>query len=354
MNSKMMLLGGLAAAALMTAPVMAADSWYPLKVNATKVSGEKGEFDYTPLTEKASKNWSICVSVPHMKDPFFVAMNYGIIEEAKLLGVDVQTLDAGGYDKLANQVTQVENCVAGGANAVVLVAISEDGMGNLMAELNEKNIPVIAAINPVNAETAARVLTNPHDEALRLGQFLAAEHPAGSDPVKVGWLPGPKGAGFVTAFETGFKAGIEGSAVEITETKNGDVGKEVQAALVEDMLQAHPDLNYLAGTAVMVEAALPLLKSKDMLGKVKPVSIYTTPGVYEALKAGEIEAAGWAPVVLTSRIVLDTAVRVLENKLEYTDVDAMGKVFTPATAGELDPLSVLSPAGYAPVFSLDQ
>jgi protein TorT len=104
----------------------------------------------------------------------------------------------------------------------------------------------------------------------------------------------------------------------------------------------------------MVEGALPLLKSQDLQDKVKLVSVYTTPGVYEALKAGQIEAAGSAPVVLTSRVVLDQAVRVLEGKLEYTDIGTLGMVYTPETAGELDPLSVLPPAGFAPVFSLDQ
>lgn len=350
------LMGGAAALAILASGALAEGTWYPLDANATSTSGETGLVQITPLsaTEKASKNWNICVSVPHMKDPFFLAMNYGVTEEAKLLGVDVQTLDAGGYDHLADQISQVENCVAGGADAVVLVAISQDGMGNLMAELKEKNIPVIAAINPVNGDTAARVLTSPYDEALRAGQYLAAKHPAGSDPVQVGWLPGPAGAGFVTAFDEGFKKGIEGSAVTIAETKNGDVGKEVQAALVEDMLQTHPDLNYVVGTAVMVEGALPLLKSQDLQDKIKLVSVYTTPGVYEALKAGQIEAAGYAPVVLTSRVVLDQAVRVLEGKLEYTDVGTLGQVFTPADVAGLDPLTVLPPAGFAPIFSLDQ
>lgn len=351
------LMGGVAALACLAAGAGAQDAaWYPLEANVTKVTGEKGLMAYTPLsaTGKASKNWNICVSVPHMKDPFFLAMNYGMTEEAKLLGVDVQTLDAGGYDRLADQISQVENCVAGGADAVVLVAISQDGMGNLMAELKEKNIPVIAGINPVNGETAARVLTSPYDEGKRAGEYLAAKHPAGSDAVQVGWLPGPAGAGFVVAFDEGFKAGIGGSAVTIAQTKNGDVGKEVQAALVEDMLQTQPDLNYVVGTAVMVEGALPLLKSQDLQDKVKLVSVYTTPGVYAALKAGQIEAAGAAPVVLTSRVILDQAVRVLEGKLEYTDVGTLGEVYTPETAARLDPLTVLAPAGFAPIFSLDQ
>ncbi|MDR5652425.1 TMAO reductase system periplasmic protein TorT [Ruixingdingia sedimenti] len=352
------LMGGIAAVSVLATGALAEDAWYPLEVEAIKAGAtERAPAAYSPLsaTEKASKNWQICVSLPHMKDPFFLAMNYGMVEEAKLLGVDVQTLDAGGYDKLANQISQIENCVAGGADAVVMVAVSQDGMDNLLGELKQKGIPVIDAINGVSSrDTAARVLTSPYDEGLRAGQYLAAKHPAGSETANVGWLPGPAGAGFVTAFDSGFQKGIEGSAIKVVETKHGDVGKEIQAALVEDMLQTHDDIDYVVGTAVMVEGALPLLRAKGVQDKVKLVSVYTTPGVHASLKAGQIEAAGAAPVVLTSRVILDTAVRVLENKVEFTDVGTLGKVYTVDTIGELDPLAVMAPARYAPVFSLDQ
>lgn len=350
------LLLGTAVAATAGGAALAQDSWYPLDFNGTTVSGETGLFPYVPLsaTGTASQNWSICVSLPHLKDPFFVAMNYGMTEEARLLGVDVQTLDAGGYDQLANQITQIENCAAGGADAVVIVGIAQDGMENVLAELAAQGIPVIDAINGINSDVpVARVLTSPYDEGLRAGQYLAAAHPAGSEQVDIGWLPGPAGAGFVTAFDAGFAAGIAGSAVNIVETKNGDVGKEIQARLVEDLLQTHGNLDYVVGTAVMVEGALPLLRSMGVQDEVKLVSVYTTPGVHEALSAGMIDAAGAAPVVLTSRVVLDMAVRALEGKLEYTDVGTLGAVYTPGTVGSFDPLSVMAPNDFSPVFSLD-
>lgn len=343
-----------AAALLATGAVAQTAPWYPLPFDGRTVDGQEGRFDYTPLsaTEKATKAWNICVAMPHMKDPFFLAMNYGMTEEARLLGVQVQSFDAGGYTQLANQISQVENCVAGGADAVVLVAIANEGMENLLAELKAKNVPVIDAINGLaSGETAARVLTSPRDEGYRTAVYLAEKHPAGSDPVDIAWLPGPAGAGFVEAFNAGFHEGLKDSAVNVVETKYGDVGKEVQARLVEDVLQTHPDLDYVVGSAVMVEGALPLLRARGIQDRVKLVSVYTTPGVYEMTKAGQVEAAGAAPVVLTSRVILDQAVRVLEDKLEYTDVGTLGEVYTKDTIAKLDPLSVLAPAGFRPNFA---
>lgn len=331
------------------ATAQAAD-WWPVKVQVG--AGDKIAIaDYVPL-DKASKPWNVCVSLPHLKDPLFVSANYGMIEEAKRLGVKVQTLDAGGYTGLNTQISQIENCVAGGADVVVMVAVARDGMNNLLNKLKAKNIPVVDAINGVSyTDTAARVLTNPRDEGLRAGQYLAKKHPAGSKPVKVGWLPGPAGAGFVEAFNSGFHEGIKGSAVVIAETKYGDVGKEVQARLVEDMLQTHKDLDYIAGTAVMAEAAVPLLKARKLHDKVKLVSVYMTPGVYQHLKAKNVEAAGAAPVPLLGRVMLDAAVRAAERKVEHADVNVLGRVWTQDDINQMDVSTVMAPSSFRPIFN---
>ncbi len=349
------LLTGVAALVLMTGTAQSQDAWYPLTVNATNRDGVTSQVEYTPLSasETASQRWKLCVSMPHMKDAFFVAANYGMVEEATALGVDVQTMDAGGYTQIANQINQIENCVAGGADAVLMVAIAADGMNNLLGELEQKGIPVIDIVNGVNSDkVAARVLTSPYDEGLRAGQYLAGIHPAGSDPVNVAWLPGPAGAGFVLAFEAGFQKGIENSAVTVVETKHGDVGKEVQARLVEDLLQTHDNLDYIVGTAVMAEASVPLLMARGVDDQIKLVSVYMLPGVYEHLKAGNIEAAGVAPITLTGRIMIDQAVRVLEGKQDYFTIGTLGQIYTKETVGEMKRDDVMAPASYRPVFNM--
>lgn len=358
MTLSMALRAGLLAPMIAVAgPALAEADWYPLAVDATDRDGNTERVDYVPLSasETASRPWQLCVSVPHMKDAFFVAANYGMVEEAKLLGVNVQTMDAGGYTRLANQISQIENCVAGGADAVLMVAIAAEGVNNLLATLEQRGIPVIDIVNGVDSDkVAARVLTSPYAEGLRAGQYLAEKHPAGGEPAKIAWLPGPAGAGFVTAFDTGFKKGIEGSAVEIVETKHGDVGKEVQARLVEDILQTHDDVDYIVGTAVMAEAAVPLLKARGIADTVKLVSVYMLPGVYEYLKTGDVEAAGVAPITLTGRIMLDQAVRVLEGKQEHFNIGTLGAVYTKESVDEMNRDEVMAPRGYRPVFNLSQ
>jgi len=341
----------LAVATLLIAPGMAfAADWFPLPVNSTTTDDKVTQVDYVALP-KATQPWDICVSFPHLKDSFWLAANYGVVEEAKRLGVRASVLDAGGFTQLNNQISQIENCVAGGAKAVIIGAISQDGLGNLLGELKKKNIPVVDAYNGIaSKDVGARSLTLPRDEGWRAGRYLAEKHPKGSAPVRVAWFPGPAGAGWVELFNNGFLDAIKDSAVRVAETKYGDTGKEVQTRLIEDILQTHKDIDYIAGTAVTAEAAVPVLRGRGLTSKVNVVSVYLTPGVYQGLKNKSIEASNMAPVVLVGRIAVDQAVRLIEGKDVLRDVGPIGRMYTKDDIDTLETDTVLAPSNFRPVF----
>src|ERR1700761_1537259 len=135
MTNSAVVSAALAAVALLAFPGSDARSqekkWYPFPVEEHVLPSDKGspirEVMYTPL-EKADKKWNICVSFPHMKDAYWLAVNYGVSEEAKDLGVTMHLVEAGGYTNLSKQISQIEDCVAGGAQAVVIGSISLDGL----------------------------------------------------------------------------------------------------------------------------------------------------------------------------------------------------------------------------------
>ena len=110
----------------------AEDKWWPAKVYDFD-SGAKKVVEYTPL-EKASKPWNICVLFPHMKDTFWVAVDYGVVEEAKRMGVNMTLYQAGGYENLPKQLSQFDDCMAGNFDAIVVGPISEAGMAKKFAE----------------------------------------------------------------------------------------------------------------------------------------------------------------------------------------------------------------------------
>lgn len=349
------LAAALSAACTLAAGNAGAADWYPLKVDIWDppfaFSKPRQQAEYTPLA-KASAPHKICVSFPHLKDAYWLGVDYGIIDEAKRLGVKVQLLEAGGYTELSKQISQIEDCTSGGAAAIIIGAISYDGLNNVVAELKKKKIPVVDVINGMSSpELGAKSLVSFADMGSKAGVFLAKQHPAGSKSVKVAWLPGPAGAGWVESGHKGFMEAVKGSAVEIVDVKYGDTGKEVQAKLVEDVLQAHPDLDYIAGTAVTAEAAVPILRARGLADKVKLVAYYYTPGVDQYIRRGAVLAAPTDSPVIQGRVALDQAVRLAEGKIELRHVGPIIEVVTKDNVSKIDMSTTLAPASFKPTFT---
>ncbi|MDQ2095553.1 TMAO reductase system periplasmic protein TorT [Rhodalgimonas zhirmunskyi] len=346
----------LALCAALPATAFAEEAWFPYEAEevtpAFSADGAVKPVTYEALAS-AEKAWNICVSFPHMKDAYWLGVDYGVVDEAKRLGVNLNLVEAGGYTELAKQISQIEDCVSGGADAVIVGAISYDGLNNVIGEVAAKGIPVIDVINGVSSEDiSAKSLVSFKVMGYETGAYLAAKHPAGTEPVQVGWFPGPAGAGWVEAAHAGFMEAVKGSAVEVLEPRFGDTGKETQLKLVEDVLQANPDVRYLAGTAVTAEAAQGLIRERGLQGKVDLLAFYMTPGVYTGIQRGFILAAPADSMVVQGRIAMDQAVRILEGKDYIKHVGPKIFVVDPENIGEVERTNILPPDGFSPVFSV--
>ena len=331
--------------------------WYPFSVEEHNppfdMASPVKEVMYSPL-EKAEKKWNICVSFPHMKDAYWLAVDYGVSEEAKDLGVTIHLVEAGGYTNLSKQISQIEDCASNGAQAVDIGAISFDGLNETVKRLKEKNIPVIDVINGMSSkDLSAKSLVSFETMGYKAGEYIAKLHPKGSGTVKVAWFPGPPGAGWVEAGNTGFLDAVKAGDIDVVATKYGDTGKEVQLKLVEDVLQANPNIKYIAGTSPTTEAAVQLLRERNLSDKVKVIAYYFTPGVYENIKAGRVMAAPTDSAVVQGRVSIDQAVRILEGKPYLKHVGPKIYVIDKSNINSFDYASSLAPADWKPVFSVN-
>ena len=123
----------LALAVGLVAPAPAQEKpWWPFPVEDRdppfNMEGKKVKKDYVPI-DHAAKKWNMCVSFPHMKDAYWIAVDYGVVSESRRLGVKMQLVEAGGYTNLAKQVSQIEDCVAQGANAFLSPRKAGDSSG---------------------------------------------------------------------------------------------------------------------------------------------------------------------------------------------------------------------------------
>ena len=336
---------------------MAEDTWNPAEIDVWSppfnADHKHAAQQYTP-PGLASRPWRICASIPHLKDDYWLAVNFGLINEAKRLGVALNLYEAGGYENLATQQNQIAECVTkNNAQALIVGAISADGLNSVIADYSGKGIPVIDLINGVSSDKiAARVAADFYDMGLAAGKYLAAFHSDKSKTANVAWFPGPAGAAWVAAGDKGFRAALNGSSLSVLDGGFGDTGVAAQTRLIEAMLDSHPDIDFIAGTAVSAEAAVQVLQKRNLEQRIKVIAYYFGPGIYRGIKRGAILAAPSDSQAVLARIAIDQAVRALEKQELIRHLGVTIKVVDLKSLPEFDLNSSIAPAGFRPIFSV--
>ncbi|MCV2866626.1 TMAO reductase system periplasmic protein TorT [Defluviimonas sp. WL0075] len=308
--------------------------------------------DYTPL-EHAAQAWRFCVAYPHLKDAYWLSVNYGMVEEARRLGVTFHLVEAGGYPNLDRQKEQIEDCVAQGADGLIVGTVSFEGLSDVLERIAQ-TIPVIASVNDIaDRGITAKIGVSWFDMGAAAGRVVAEAHPAGSDPVRVAWFPGPDGAGWVRFVDAGFRAALRGSSAEIVDTAYGDTGLEIQVRLVETALEAHPDIDYIVGSAPTAEAAVSILRARGLEGRIRIVSDYMTHAVMRGLQRGKIIAAPTDFPVFQGRLSIEMAVRAVEGQLAFAHAGPGIALVRAGSASAARATESFAPASFVPVFDLE-
>ena len=344
--------------ALLTGNIQAGKIWYPVEVDVWEppfnTQQLRTQRQYTPL-DKSSHRWNICVSIPHLKDAYWTAVNYGLIAEARRLDVGLSLYEAGGYEHLDVQREQLEECLANDTDGLIISAISQDGLQDLVKTAADRGIPVLDLINGMSsAHLDARVAVDFRDTGFQAGTYLRELHPDSDQPVRVAWFPGPDGAAWVAAGNAGFKDALKGSPIEIISTRMGDTGLATQSQLIERVLDEHTDtLDYIVGTAVTAEAAVDSLRRRGLSKQIKVLSYYYSPAVHRGIKRGNILAAPSDQQALQARIAVDVMVRMLEKQDYLKHVAPRVVLIEGSMQRDWDSSTTLAPRGFRPIFSIN-
>lgn len=309
------------------------------------------EIGYTALTS-ANKRWTVCAAYPHIKDSYWLSVNYGMVEHARRLGIKLTVVEAGGYPNLDRQIAQISEC-SKSADALIVGTVSYSGLTPTIREI-ARRIPVVAAVNDISSEgITAKSAVSWTTMGKSIGAYFAKRHPGGQPPVDVAWFPGPAGAGWVTFVEAGLMPELADSAANIVATKSGDTGFEAQLLLLEEVLEEHPGIDYIIGSAVTADAAVSLLRAKGLSRDIRILADYFTHGTYRAIKRGKVLAAPTDSPVLQGKIAVDQAVRAIQGSLEITHAGPAIRVVDQTGIDDFGVDDSLAPAWFKPTFLVD-
>jgi protein TorT len=340
---------GLALATAIT-PASAESPWFPMKVYDAS-SGTPKPAEYVALG-KADKPYKLCVLFPHMKDSFWVAVAYGVVKQAEAMNVNMTLYEAGGYENLPKQLSQFDDCMASGADAIIVGAISGAGLSKKFEEAKAKGVPVVGVANPLppNALPAAIYVDFVAMGAVT-GEGLLAQTKSG-EKLNIVTFPGPAGSGWAESYAEGFKKAVSKDPnAKILAEKFGDTGVAVQLQLIQDALQAYPNMNVIWGSAPTAEAAVGAVAQASR-PDVKIMSSYENQAMLDALNRGDILAFATQYPVGEGAVSVDQAVRLIEKKPVMSLAQPLVAVVDKTTAPKLQMDLVLAPASWTPAYSV--
>ncbi|MDC5852175.1 TMAO reductase system periplasmic protein TorT [Vibrio europaeus] len=302
----------------------------------------------------AAQTPRICAIYPHLKDSYWLSVNYGMVDEADKQDVDLRVLEAGGYLNLEKQREHMALCVKWGADAIILGTVAPDLFYSSLSSVSS-SVPVFATVNklvvdPQN-QTALKgeVGVDWYWMGYYVGDYLKSKHPAGSGQTNIALLPGPQSSGGTKPVIQGFYSAIKGSDINVVETYWADNDKELQRNLVQKAID-NKNINYIVGSAVAIEAAISELRSANRANDIGLVSTYLSHGVYRGLLRSRVEFAPTDKMVLQGRLSIQQAVHYLRGE-NYNKIEA--PIIEPLTPNNLNPEVIaqsLSPSEYRPTF----
>ena len=296
----------------------------------------------TPL--KAKRAWKLCALYPSLKDSYWLSLNYGMQEAARRYGVDLKVLEAGGYSQLATQQAQIDQCKQWGAEAILLGS-STTSFPDLQKQV--ASLPVIELVNAIDApQVKSRVGVPWFQMGYQPGRYLVQW--AHGKPLNVLLMPGPDNAGGSKEMVEGFRAAIAGSPVRIVDIALGDNDIEIQRNLLQEMLERHPEIDVVAGTAIAAEAAMG--EGRNLKTPLTVVSFYLSHQVYRGLKRGRVFMAASDQMVWQGELAVEQAIRQLQGQSVSDNVSPPILVLTPKNADREHIHRSLSPGGFRPVY----
>ena len=272
------------AAAAVDAAVEAFDPYYFSQL-------KEGFSNDSPPANAAKERYTIGVLLPMLSNAHFTAMAYGFQSEAEALGVDVIIWDCGGYAYFDKQVSQMEDLISMGVDAIVLIAADADACVATIDKAFEAGIPVVNVNVMANNDKVLRIRSNDTDigeiEAERIAQLLDGKG-------NVLMVRGTAGTSWAIGRGDGFINYMAKNYPDIKILAELWCANEVDAAMqqVEDAIMAYGDeiqAVYAPGENTIKGAVL-ALKAAGM-NNVFAVSCDPADDTVAMLKEGSVNAS---------------------------------------------------------------
>ena len=178
-------------------------------------------------TVKADGDYKIALITMDSVDQHWVSLKEGAEEEAKADGVTVDFMAPDVKDD-AKQIECINNAIAGGYDAILVAANSEDAVSGALQEAVDAGIKIVYVDSPANVEAEATFSTDNKAAGKTAGEeMIKALEDKGIKDGSIGIVNINTSTNSTIQREEGFREALEGTDYELLETQycEGDAAK---------------------------------------------------------------------------------------------------------------------------------
>lgn len=271
------------------------------------------------------KTFTVGVVLASSTNPLYVAMNKGIQDKAKELGVNIRTIIAD--ESQTRQNNGIQDLITAKVNALLVSPITVEGATTAYEAAKNAGIPIISI---------ARTLKRPDLETTFVGVSQVRDGRITGEWVakklygkgKIAMLKGVAGASFTMDLEKGFKEAIaKYPDIKIVREVNSAITKEQGLKNAENFLAANPELDAIY--AANDELALGAVQAAEAAGRLAKIIITgysgSPPGL-ESIREGKMTATTANRPYSWGVLGIQTVFDILNGKKVPYPVDHPSKI----------------------------
>ncbi|MBP1993734.1 substrate-binding domain-containing protein [Paenibacillus eucommiae] len=293
--------------------------------------GKNGSSD-NQTTSGSDKQITVGVAMPTLRHQFYIDMNTGIEKAAKENGIKLLTNDPN--LEINKQVAGIEDFIEKKVDAMIVIGTDSQAIVPALEEAKAKGIPIITADLVINSDKIDTFIgTENYKAGVELGNYLKKEIESSGQPAKIGVITRVQSM-IQQERLRGFKEALKDvKGVTILNEQPG-YQREDSLNVVENMIQANPDLKYVYATAEgSVLGALAALQSTKN-EKIKIVGFDVTKEAADGIKSGMILGMIQQQPTLIGESAVKAVNDILSGKAVDKQIDTPVILMDKANVGE--------------------
>ncbi|MBS3786936.1 D-ribose ABC transporter substrate-binding protein [Candidatus Bipolaricaulota bacterium] len=265
----------------------------------------------------SAQDYTLGLSVSTLNNPFFVSLRDGAKDAAEELGVDLVVAD--GQDSVSTQMSDIENLISRGVDAILINATDGEAVVPAVEEANEAGIPVLAIDRGISGgDVAIYVASNNVTGGKMAAHYTAAKMALQGKIVMLEGIPGTsaareRGQGFAEVIDS-----LEG--LDIVASEPAGFAQNEGYEVMQNILTAQPEIDAVfAQNDLMALGALQAIEGAGRLDEMFVVGFDAVDPAIEAIDNGRMSATIMQQPALMGEMGVRQAVQLLEGEIDVEE-----------------------------------